>query len=308
MADITALLVLLAVIAILLRLDFVFYLLYLGVGTYALVRWWTGRSLSHLRVRRQLADHMFLGQDGDVTLEIQNLRWWPVPWLRFDEDVPPNLLDGRPVKQVVSLGPKEALRFTYHVHGRRRGYYPVGPLMLNSGDLFGFARAQAQVVAGDHVTVYPRVIPLSCLRFSSQTPYGTIPSQQRIFADPTRVAGKRQYQPGDPLRSIDWKSSGHSGALQVKTYDPAVALTSMIFLNLRAAEYSRQLRSQASEWGIVVAASLANYLTGARQPVGLASNGTDPLSGSRGMGASTPARAGVSDEVARMAGACRTER
>jgi uncharacterized protein (DUF58 family) len=279
--DITVLLVALAALAIMLRLNFVFYLLYVGVGTYALVRWWTGRNMAGLRVQRRYSDHLFLGQDTQVDIEITNTRWWPVPWLRCDETVPVNLLAGPPVRQVLALQPKQRLHIRYQITGRKRGYYPVGPLRLSTGDLFGFAETQAQVLTEDYLFIYPRVVPLAGVNLRSRAPYGTVSSQQRIFADPTRVGGKREYQPGDPLRSIDWKSSAHSAGLQVKKYDPAVSLASVIFLNLRVNEYSRQLRTQASEWAIVAAASLANYLVGQRQPVGLASNGIDAFSGAQ---------------------------
>ena len=92
----------------------------------------------------------------------------------------------------------------------------------------------------------------------------------------------RDYRSGDPLQAIDWKSSARVGSLQVKKYEPAVSLTTVIFLDLNAAAYARQLKISASEWAIVVAASLASYLVGQRQAVGLASNGMDPLTGSRG--------------------------
>jgi uncharacterized protein (DUF58 family) len=279
MLDISWVLVLLVLIAILLRLDFVFYLVYLGVGTYALARWWTDRNLAGLRVQRRFDDHIFLGQDAEVEIEVRNTRWWPVPWLRLDEAVPTNLQAGDALSQAVSLGPKERLALKYRIMGRVRGYYEVGPLRLGTGDLFGFAEAQGRAVTGQHLTVYPRVIPLAHVDLLSRAPYGTIRSQQHIFADPTRVGGKRDYQRGDALRSIDWKSSAHSASLQVKKYDPAVALGSVIFLNLRAPEYTRQLVRHASEWGIVVAASLANYLAGQRQPVGVGSNGRDSLTG-----------------------------
>jgi len=52
-------------------------------------------------------------------------------------------------------------------------------------------------------------------------------------------------------------------------------LTTVIFVNLDAVAFSRVLRVAASEWAIVVAASLANYLVDQRQAVGLASNGLD---------------------------------
>ena len=46
-------------------------------------------ALGGLRIQRQLCDHMFLGQVNQVAIEIRNTRWWPVPWLRVDEAVPP---------------------------------------------------------------------------------------------------------------------------------------------------------------------------------------------------------------------------
>ena len=92
------------------------------------------------------------------------------------------------------------------------------------------------------------------------------------------------------MKAIDWKSSARVGSLQVKKYEPAVSLTTVIFLDLNAAAYARQLKISATEWAIVVAASLASYLVGQRQAVGLASNGVDPLTGS--LGWIIPARPG----------------
>ena len=93
------------------------------------------------------------------------------------------------------------------------------------------------------------------------------------------MVGKRDYQPGDPLHGIDWKSSAHAGVLQAKKYEPAVSLTSVIYLDLNGKAYSPQQKYQASEWAIVLAASLANHLTGLRQAVGLGCTGLDPLCG-----------------------------
>jgi hypothetical protein len=51
----------------------------------------------------------------------------------------------------------------------------------------------------------------------------------------------------------------------------------MLLLNLRIHEYERQRRYSASEWAIVVAASVATYLESRRQAVGLAAYGLDAL-------------------------------
>jgi len=279
MSDIPLLLLILLLIAVLLRVDFVFYIVYVLAGVYLLARWWTGRSFPRLHVQRAFTDHIFLGETSRVEIEIVNTSWWPVPWLRIEETPPLSIAAGAAVHQVIALRPKERVAVHYELQGRQRGYYPIGPTAMSAGDLFGFAEAQGRLETLDHLTIYPRVIPLAHVDLTSRAPHGTIRSQQPIFADPARVMGKRDYQRGDPPRAIDWKSSAHASQLQVKKYEPAVSLSSIIFLDLSARAYTPQLRFNASEWAIVVAASLANYLVDQRQAVGLGCNGADPLTG-----------------------------
>ncbi len=279
MSDIPLLLLGLLAIAVLLRVDFVFYIVYVLAGSYLLARAWTGRNLSRLQIRRRFTDHIFLGETSEVQIEIRNMSWWPVPWLRIEETPPLSLAADAAIHRVIALRPKEQASLRYDLVGRQRGYYEIGPALLGTGDLFGFAEAQGRVEALDHLTVYPRVIPLVHVDLTSRAPHGTLRSQQPIFADPTRVMGKRDYQRGDSLHSIDWKSSARVNALQVKKYEPAVSLSSVLFLDLNAAAYTPQQRFTASEWAVVVAASLANYLTNQRQAVGVGCNGVDPLSG-----------------------------
>ncbi len=281
MSDLPIVLLLLLAVAFLLRMDFVFYLVYVMAGAYALARWWTARSLPHLRVSRRFTDHIFVGEHARVTVAVQNLSRWPVPWLLFDETPPPNLGLSEAIRHVVTLQPRGRADFDYELRGDQRGYYQIGPGLVRLGDLFGFAETGGLFEESRHLTVYPRVIPLAHGELSSRSPHGTIKSRQHIFADPARVSGIRAYQSGDPLRSIDWKSSARVGNLQVKKYDPAVSLNTVIFLDLHSGAYSRHVRYSASEWGVVVAASLANYLISQRQPVGLACNGVDPLTGAR---------------------------
>mgnify|MGYP000704716357 CR=1 FL=1 len=79
------------------------------------------------------------------------------------------------------------------------------------------------------------------------------------------------------LRHIAWKQSAVLGRLQVKRYQPAIALDTTIFLNLNRSDYSQKRLWLASELAIVVAASLASSLVERRQAVGLGTNGRDPL-------------------------------
>jgi uncharacterized protein (DUF58 family) len=275
--ELPIILLIMLVIAVMLRLDFVFYLIYVLAGVYIMARWWPSRSVKHIQMRRHFSDHAFLGETVPVELEVENISWLPVPWLRADETSPPTLLAGNPVHQVISLKPHEKVILPYELVGRRRGYYEIGPARLSLGDLFGFSEVNAQLEQRDHLTVYPRVIPLAKVELVSRSPHGTIRSRQPIFEDPDRIIGVRDYLPGDPLHGINWKSSARASKLLVKKLEPAVSLSSMIVLDLDRDAYDYQLRHTHSEWAIVVAASLAHYLTEQRQAIGLASNGRDSV-------------------------------
>ena len=249
-----------------------------------------------MTVRRIHADRVFQGETVDVRLEVVNGGWLPVLWMRLHDMVPATLGAPGLFRQVVSLAPRERLDLAYTLSAKRRGYYQLGPLVAHSGDLLGSATCKTdplQQDGGGFVIVYPRIVPLRDLGFPSQSPFGTLPSREQIFEDPTRIRGVRDYQRGDSLRRIDWKTSARIGALQVKRYEPAIALETAIFLNLDGDDYAVSHRSTAPELGIVVAASLAAHLVEKRQAVGLITNGRDPLAAGAPVAAPTlPLRKG----------------
>jgi uncharacterized protein (DUF58 family) len=179
----------------------------------------------------------------------------------------------------VSLGPKGRAQFTFTLNADKRGYYPIGPLHLRSGDVIGLAENVQNEGRADNLIVYPRIVPLAHVPLPSHSPLGTLRHTQPIFEDPTRVRGKRDYVAGDSLRRVDWKATASTGRLQVKQFEPSIALETAIVLNLNADEYDYRTRYDATELAVVVAASLANWIVGRRQSVGLWVNGEDPLIG-----------------------------
>ena len=268
-------------LAVLLRVEFFFYILYLLFGVYFLAQVWTRRTLSQLTHTRAFTRRVFLGEKVPVELEIVNGSFLPIPWLKVSESLPIELRSPSSYRHVASLAPHEHLMLRYELEGRRRGYYRLGPLYLSTGDVFGIGGSEAreQDSQMDRLTVYPEIIPLRKVGLPSHTPFGTLPSKERIFEDPTRVIGVRDYLTGDSLRHIDWKTSAATGRLQVKQYEPAISLETAIYLNLNLNEYRGPTRRQSAELAIVVAASLASHLVEERQAVGLNTNGRDPLAG-----------------------------
>jgi uncharacterized protein (DUF58 family) len=145
--------------------------------------------------------------------------------------------------------------------------------------MLGLAAPQRFTYSANALIVYPQIIPLTRVPSLSHSPLGTLPDRQPVFEDPTRVRGKRSYVPGDSLRRVDWKASAATGQIQVKQFEPSIALETAICLNLNGREYDFRTRLDASELAIVTAASLANWVIGRRQSAGLIVAGSDPLNG-----------------------------
>jgi hypothetical protein len=272
------LLLALLMVAFLLRLDFVFYILYVCLGVYAWSRWYTPRALRQLRIGRHFARRAFWGETVPVTLVLSNENRLPMPWIEFVESVAVELRTDETINQVVALRGKETAEFTYTVRAGRRGYYQIGPMRVTTSDLFGLTPERYAYLPPDTLTVYPRIIPLTRLGLPSRLPFGVIGSNQRLFEDPARPMGVRDFRSGDSLRQINWKVSAHTRDLVVKTFQPAISLETAVLLNLFVGDFSRRERPTTIEWAIEVAASLATHLIDRRQAVGLMTNGVDPLS------------------------------
>jgi len=271
-------LLILILIAFLLRFDFAFYIIYTMAGLWLLARLYSSKIRQALHHERIHHKHAFLGDELTVTLQISNHSWLPIPWLYLSDTVPVNLTGGEQIKHLVSLGRNESFQFHYTIACNRRGYYPLGPLILSSGDILGFNEIHLKTSEQDELIIYPKIYSIPALKIESLQPFGTLKSQQRIYQDPSRLAGIRDYQQGDPLRTIHWKASAHLQRIQVKKVDPAIALESMILLNLDQHAYRKSSWYSSSEWSISLAASLAFHLSQAGQAIGLACNGIDPLS------------------------------
>lgn len=257
------------------RETYVLVLGYLIAGTFLIGRWWPRHTLSHLQVNRNFVDHVFPGETINVDIKLVNKSFLPAIWLSIRDLHPIDLAEIHAFRQVTSLLPKQSMHISYQLKARKRGYYPVGPMTMETGDILGWVDQLHANLSADHVTVYPRVIPLAHPRPPSNSPLGTLRHQQPLFEDPSRPVGKRDYQPGDALKRVDWKSTASSGKLQVKLFEPSIDLETAIFLDLSTEGYNAKSRFFGPELSIVAAASLANWAVRQRLPVGIISNGID---------------------------------
>jgi uncharacterized protein (DUF58 family) len=269
------LLVLLLFTAALVKGGFAFTIFYLFLGVYIVSLFWTRQSAKNLTCERKFEKRAFWGEDITVQLEVRNTGWLPIPWLLVYESLPVELAAGSSIKRLLSLGPHGRVDVEYKLSAYKRGYYPVGPFTTKLGDTLGLANIQELEKQSDYITVYPHIITLTNARLPSRSPIGTLRHTQPIFEDPSRVRGKRDYVASDSLRRVDWKATAATGRLQVKQFEPSIALQTVIFLDLNNTGYNPKHRIDSTELAIVITASLANWVVSQKQSIGLTTNGID---------------------------------
>jgi uncharacterized protein (DUF58 family) len=265
------------IIALIVRDDFIFTIVYLLAGATIISRLWTTRVLLGLRHERSFVPRAFCGEEIPVRLVVRNQGWLPVLWLRLSEGMPVEVAPPAPLRQVLSLGPRSQACFEYVLRARKRGYYHIGPLFAATGDLLGLVNEQRLESATDPLIIYPRIVHFKRLNLPSFSPLGHLRHTQPIYEDHSRVMGKRPYMKGDSLRRVDWKTSANTGSLQVKLYDPSISLTTAIFLDMDARDYDQHTWIDAIELAIIIAASISAWVIRHKQSVGLFTNGMDPL-------------------------------
>jgi uncharacterized protein (DUF58 family) len=276
--------VVILVSSVLLGLSNLLFVAYALLGVLLLSRWLTQRWTESLTARRACSKLEADEQDKiAVVVEISNAGRWRVLWTLLEDLLPrksllfhpPNLeVLGERIK-LVSLRTGQTARLLYQLVAHRRGYYQIGPLIAETGDLFGLHRRYRVLSEPSFLTVYPRIEVLAGYEIASPKPIGEIRLAHRLYEDPTRHAGIRPYQPGDPLRQIHWRATARVGTLQSKLYEPSSVAGATIVLDFHVDSYARRDEPVRSELAVTAAVSLAYALYEMGQQVGLITNGRD---------------------------------
>jgi len=274
------------------------YALYSLLGVILLGRLLADRWSSALVARREVSHRQVeLGDTVAVVVTIENRYWLPIPWLLLEDLLPrqalihdpPNLqVTGRRL-QLASLRPmlhgrKATKTIYYQLTCNRRGYYQLGPLVVETGDLFGLYRRFRILSEPNYLLAYPKVIPLLGYDIASRRPIGEVRMSHRLYEDPTRINGVRNYQAGDPLNRIHWQATARTGLLQSKVYEPSSIAGATLLVDFHQHSFDPRHEPFRSELAITAAASIAAALVEMGQQVGLVSNGRDAADRIRSQG------------------------
>ena len=270
--------------------------LVIGLGVMGLlvagISWlWNKLSLENVWYEREVSQsRVFIGEETTISVMVTNRKPVPLGRLKIEDEFPDLIqfadagavTSPRPYSNVLrhstSLAWYERIKWEYRIKSDQRGYYRIGPARLESGDLFGFFSSQKLVPDDVSLLVYPKVVTLPDLGMPAISPLGETRGGIAIFDDPSRPQGIRDYQVGDPMKTVDWKVSAKMQQLQVRTFEPSSAFTVVLVVVVETTERSWEGYVPVNlESVIVAAASVAAYASQREYSLGLFSNGTPIL-------------------------------
>ncbi|UOQ48285.1 DUF58 domain-containing protein [Gracilibacillus caseinilyticus] len=235
-----------------------------------LYRRWGLKGISYRR--KFIQDAVFEGETIDMVDEIANKKLLPIPWIRLESKMSPNLLtqseqnnkqqEGEMFHRTLfSLLPYQKITRKHRLTAMKRGYYPLQTVSVTTGDAVGFGEVFDSFNAHTAVTVYPQIVALDDIPLPSHSWLGDITVKRWIVEDPFLQAGIREYQQGDPLNSINWKATARSQQLQINKKDFTADHHLLIYVNFDIHEDIRMPieRPDTIEKGLAYAASLASY-------------------------------------------------
>jgi len=276
------------ILGVLLRISLLVTFILMLLIVLSLANWWQKRSLDGVNyLRKPHFKRAFPGETVPLRIEIENHKFLPLTWLRVqdpwpkavgpeDEEIlaPTHLPNLGLLTHVFSLRWYERARRYYSLKFRKRGVYKVGPVKLESGDLFGIFERSEEVEPVELLTVFPELIPFSDLQLPADDPFGDRRSKRRLYEDQNQPIGVRDYLPEDSFRKVHWPATAHTGQLQVKVYQPTSANIMVICLNVSTfARHWEGTIPDLFEHVIKVAATLATKGIEDGYRVGLIANG-----------------------------------
>jgi uncharacterized protein (DUF58 family) len=157
----------------------------------------------------------------------------------------------------------------------QRGVFDAARVTMTSGAPFGLTRSRRRTEVASPLTVVPRWADLRSFPIlePSSSPSDVLHERARTGAG-LEYLGVRDYRPGDPLRSVHWRSSARADRLIVREFELEIASrVGIVFAGRDHGEGS----ASAYETLISAVASIGIYALSTGHPIHLARHGAEGI-------------------------------
>lgn len=251
-------------------------ILLVGFGGAWLVAWiWVHSLARGLALTREV--RFGWAQVGDRLEErftLQNSSVFPALWIQVLDH---STLPGYWVSQATGIGGNEEHSWLARGTCVRRGSFVLGPTTLQTGDPFGIYTVVIELPATQKMIVLPPVVPLPSIEIA---PGGRLGEGRLRWAHLERTvnaASVREYQPGDEMHAIHWRTSARRDDLYVRLFESAPSGAWWVLLDLNARVQVGRDADSTVEHGIILAASVADQGLRAGHAVGFIASGEQAI-------------------------------
>jgi uncharacterized protein (DUF58 family) len=178
---------------------------------------WVWLAAGPMRLQRRAGKGVLLeGGDVWVGLDVQPESRIPAAGIAITETI------ARFGDQVTTLSRTgTGYRGTYVLERVPRGRYVVEQARATVDDPFGLARMDVELDARGSLLVYPRLVPLD--RLFSESGAHAQDGRRLLLRRPSGfdLHSVREYEQGESLRKVHWKTTARRGQLMVKELEDA---------------------------------------------------------------------------------------
>lgn len=238
----------------------------------------------HLNVNLAFSvNHIFEGEWGELTEVVENRKRLPLSMLKvkfktdrhliFEAEKGSVTTDLFYRSDIFRIGGGEKITRSLRFRGGKRGFYTIDEAALVSSDLFLTAVFAADTPASAYLYVYPQPYDIEVLRRSLAKLDGEVLARRHLLEDPFEYRGIREYNPSDPMRSINWKATARTGDLKVNQRNYTTLKCIRIFFNVDSDIVIK--RDDCLEASLSIVAGLCRYFLCQGVRVACFGNGVD---------------------------------
>ena len=126
---------------------------------------------------------------------------------------------GDKLKRLFVFGFRKEIEWEYEIEKMPRGEHILQGVKVEISDFFGWFRKTKFIEAKNTILVFPKMTDIHYVPFDTQYDQGTMASPLNIVKDTTMATGVRNYQSGDRVTWIHWKSFARTQTLMTKEFE-----------------------------------------------------------------------------------------
>ncbi len=216
--------------------------------------------------------HVFEGEEVQMIEIISNNKLIPVLWLQLESEIDSHLQFQKQAnldikhqqfhRSFFSILPFTRITRKHTIKCVKRGFYTLKSAVLSCKDALSIIQTYEELTLSAGLLVYPKIIPVKNLNLPCRSWIGDTVVRRWIIDDPFMISGVRDYQYGDSMNKINWKTTARTGSIKVYNTDYTSNMKIIILLNIQSNEESWDDNTDAEimEKAISYCASIAYFL------------------------------------------------